>query len=249
MTYGTIDELLARMAADLETLNAENDARRFFHATYMRTTQAVAAEIKQGGFLDGAWLERWDLAFASLYVDALAAALSGDAVPGPWRVAFDAAARRPNLPPLRHVLFGLNAHINYDLPQALLSVISSTDFDDPEIIQMRAADHTHVDAVLQSRVGDEDAELTAVSQVTLVDRVLKPANQAASRRFLAEARAKVWRNTRVLDQARRESQDRYTALLEKLERLCATRVLDLTRPGPVLLHLAQRGFGVLLPGA
>jgi hypothetical protein len=31
--------------------------------------------------------------------------------------------------------------------------------------------------------------------------------------------------------------------------LCAGRVRDLTAPGQVLLRLARRGFGVLLPGA
>jgi hypothetical protein len=32
-----------------------------------------------------------------------------------------------------------------------------------------------------------------------------------------------------------------------LERLSAARVADLTRPGNVLLRLAARGFGVILP--
>jgi hypothetical protein len=248
MTYASIDELLARMRADLAELNAAGDARRFFHATYMRTTQAVAAEIERGGFADPDWVRRWDLAFAELYVDAaLGAAQAGQPVPGPWRVAFDTAASRPAAAPLQHVLFGLNAHINFDLPQALLAVISSADFDDPTVIARRAADHRHVDTVLQSRVGAEDDELGAVSRVTLLDRLLRPANRAASRRFLAEAREKVWHNTVVLDRARRVGEAEYATTLLELERRCAARVLDLTRPGPVLLRLARRGFGVTLP--
>jgi Family of unknown function (DUF5995) len=262
MTYDSIDHLLSRMRADLAELTAAGDARRFFHATYLRTTQAVADEIARGGFADEHWVREWDLAFASLYLDALDAGRCGDAsagsvgsdpesgpVSGPWRVAFDVARRRPELPPLRHVLFGLNAHINYDLPQALLAVISVADFDNEELLHRREADHNHVDAVLQARVGTEDAELGAVSRVTLVDRLLRPANQAASRRFLAEARGKVWRNATVLDRARRQGPERYRDVLAELERLCAQRVLDLTAPGPVLLTLARRGFGVLLPGA
>jgi hypothetical protein len=214
----------------------------------MRTTQAVADEIARGGFADSDWVRRWDLAFAELYVDAaLGAAQAGRPVPGPWRVAFDAAATRPAAAPLQHVLFGLNAHINYDLPQALLAVISPAEFDDPELLSRREADHRHVDAVLQSRVGAEDDELGAVSKVTLLDRLLRPANRAASRRFLAEARQKVWHNVVVLDRARRVSDDAYATTLLDLERRCAARVLDLTRPGPVLLRLARNGFGVLLP--
>ena len=250
MTYDSLDDLVDRMRADLAALAAAGDARRFFHATYLRTTQAVADEIRRGGFVDAGWVSRWDLAFAVLYVDAaLGAAQRGEPVPGPWQVAFDTAAQRPDAPPLRHVLFGLNAHINYDLPQALLAVISPTDFDDPVVVRRRVADHRHVDAVLQARVGAEDDELVAASKLTLLDRLLRPANRAASRRFLAEAREKVWRNAIALDRARRAGDAAYARALAELEQRCAARVLDLTRPGPVLLRLARRGFGVLLAGA
>ena len=249
MTGEGIDSLLARMRTDLTMLEQSRDARRFFHSTYLRTTEAVADEIARGGFTDPDWVRDWDVAFARRYLDALDADENGAPVAGPWRVAFDAARGQPGLPPLRHVLFGINAHINYDLPQALLDVISPADFDDPRIRRGREIDHRRVDEVLRDRVGAEDAELGAVSRVTLLDRLLRPANKAASRRFLAEARAKVWRNTTALDRARRAGPVQYTAVLAELERRCAERVRDLTAPGPVLLNLARRGFGVLLPGA
>jgi hypothetical protein len=243
----SIDGLLQDMQADLTRLEVAQDARRFFHATYMRTTQAVADEIAAGGFADDAWVTHWDLAFARFYLDALYADQQGNAVSTPWRVAFDAAREQPDLPPLRHVLFGLNAHINYDLPQALIEVISSADFDDPAVLRAREADHRHLDVVLHARVGAEDDELGEVSRVSLLDRLMRPANRAASRRFLTEARAKVWRNAVALDRARRAGADPYASVLAELERRCAARVLDLTAPGPVLFSLARRGFGVLLP--
>jgi hypothetical protein len=241
-----IATLIARMRADLDGLI---DARRFFHATYLRTTVAVAAEIGRGGFADNAWASRWDLAFAELYVNALDADRRGDAVSGPWRIAFDAAREQPDVPPLRHVLFGLNAHINFDLPQALLAVISPAHFDDPNVLRSRQADHRHVDAVLQARVGAEDEELNAISTSSLLDRLLRPANRAATRRFLAEARAKVWRNAVVLDRARRSGSGDYASELAVLEELATARVRDLTRPGHVLISLARKGFGVVIPGA
>ena len=78
-----IEELIGRMAALLESLQATGDPRRYFHATYQRTTVAVAEELKRGGFADPEWVERWDVAFADLYLDALQAALAGRARPGP----------------------------------------------------------------------------------------------------------------------------------------------------------------------
>jgi hypothetical protein len=246
MCAGTLDDLVGRMERELDGLDG---ARRHFHATYLRTTRAVVAEIERGGFADGAWLTRWDLVFASLYLDALDADRRGAPVSEPWRVAFSVADREPDLPPLRHVLFGMNAHINYDLPQALVAVVSSADFDDPAVLRGREADHRHLDSVLQSRVAAEGAELDAVSRVRRVDRLLGPANRAATRRFVAESRAKVWRNAVVLDRARRGGPEGYVVKLAELERLCAAKVRELAAPGPVLLKLARRGFGVLLPEA
>ena len=148
------------MAALLEPLQAAGDQRQHFHATYQRTTIAVAEELKRGGFADTEWVEQWDVAFADLYLDALEAALAGGEPTRPWSIAFGAPA---GLPPLRHVLLGMNAHINYDLPQALLAVISDEQFDDPALLARREADHRAIDNVLASRVAAEDDELTSLS--------------------------------------------------------------------------------------
>ena len=62
-----LDALIERMEASLAGLRERRDPRRFFHAAYLRTTRAVAAELAAGGFLDAAWVQRWDVAFAGFY--------------------------------------------------------------------------------------------------------------------------------------------------------------------------------------
>lgn len=241
-----IDELIARMEALLEALRAAGDQRRYFHATYQRTTIAVAQRLRDGGFDDAGWVERWDVAFADLYLDALAAALAGRRPARPWEVAFGAAA---DLPPLRHVLLGMNAHINYDLPQALLAVITDQEFADPVLLARRKADHRAIDEVLAARVGAESDELAAVSgpsAPTRLDRLLRPASQLATRRFLREAREKVWANAVALSGARASGPEAYASALERLADLSAAKVTALQAPGQVLLKLAVSGFGVRL---
>jgi hypothetical protein len=243
---GVIDELIARMEALLEALRAAGDQRRYFHATYQRTTIAVAQRLRDGGFDDAGWVERWDVAFADLYLDALAAALAGRRPARPWEVAFGAAA---DLPPLRHVLLGMNAHINYDLPQALLAVITDQEFADPVLLARRKADHRAIDEVLAARVGAESDELAAVSgpsAPTRLDRLLRPASQLATRRFLREAREKVWANAVALSGARASGPEAYASALERLADLSAAKVTALQAPGQVLLKLAVSGFGVRL---
>ena len=87
-----IDALLRRMERLLAPLEAGGDPARFFLATYLRTTRAVAEEMPRGGFRDPGWVERWDVAFADLYLDAVTDAQAGRRPPGPWAVAFGPAA-------------------------------------------------------------------------------------------------------------------------------------------------------------
>ena len=243
----SIDSVVARMTALLDELTGAGDARAAFHATYLRTTRAVAAALRAGAFLDGDWVERWDVAFAGLYLDALEASRRGEPVPRPWSVAFAAASGQRSLPALRHVLLGMNAHINYDLPQALLAVISDAEFDDPALLARREADHRKIDEVLSARVRAEDDELRELAPSrSWRDVALQPLNRAATRRFLRESRAKVWANAATLSRSRRQGEEAYAARLAQLEELSAHRVADLERPGPVLLRLAAGGFGVLL---
>src|SRR5215813_11823403 len=241
----TIDEVIGRLQRLLGPLADAGDPRQYFHATYLRTTMAVAAEIKRGGFVDPEWTERWDVAFASFYIDALEAAIAGGQPSRPWAIAFSAPA---DMPALNQVLFGMNAHINFDLPQALLAVITDEEFDDPAVTARREADHRNIDRVLASRVAAEDDVLIGISGPgSLLNRLLKPLNELGSQRFLREAREKVWANAVVLSQARRRGPAAYDRVLAQLSDLSAAKVAALQDTGLVLLKLAVTGFGVRMP--
>ncbi|GAA5113943.1 hypothetical protein GCM10023339_18900 [Alloalcanivorax gelatiniphagus] len=238
-----VDGVVRGMTARLHQLRPDQDHLRHFLGTYQRTTVAVGRALDDGLFEDPAWVERWDVAFAEMYLHALDAHVAGGAPSRPWRLAFDAPH---GIPGLGHVLLGMNAHVNYDLPQALLTVISDADFDDSSLMASRRRDHERIDAVLASRVAAEDHELGAHGR-SLTNRVLRPLHQLSSVRFLREARAKVWHNTLQLHVARLAGSAAYDSRLTELEVLSAARVADLLAPGQVLLRLAVAGFGVKLP--
>jgi hypothetical protein len=241
---GAVDAVVATMQSRLEGLTPAQEALREFLGTYQRTTLAVGTAVDEGLFEDPEWVEQWDVAFAELYLAALDAHLAGGTPSRPWRLAFDAPA---DLPPLRLVLLGINAHVNYDLPQALLAVIPDEDFADAGLLGRRHRDHERIDGVLAGRVAAEDDELASRSARSLLDRALQPLNRLASKRFLREARLKVWHNTAELQVARLAGPAAYDARLAELEVLSAARIADLLAPGQVLLRLAVAGFGVVLP--
>ncbi|MDQ1538547.1 MAG: hypothetical protein QOE58_2940 [Actinomycetota bacterium] len=245
LSESPIAAVVADMQQRLDRLPARLSHHAVFLSTYQRTTKAVGNEVDREFFEDPEWVERWDIAFAQLYLNPLDAELAHKGrVPRPWRLAFAAS---PDLPPLRHVLLGINAHVNYDLPQALLAVISVDDFSDHLLMDRRRRDHERIDKVLASRVGAEDNELTAIGGATLLDRLLTPLNRLGSKRFLREARQKVWHNTRELHSARVKGPAEYADRLAELELLSAAKIADLLQPGQVVLRLAIAGFGVTLP--
>ena len=241
-----VDALVRRMTGALDQLSSEGDPGRFFLGTYLRITQAIGAAIDAGRFEDPDWVAAWDVDFAELYLDALVAHRTRPGTaPRPWELAFGAD---PGLPPEAHVLLGVNAHINFDLPQSMVRVIPPADMADGDLVARRHRDHEAIDTVLAAQVALEDRALQAAGgRRTVLDRVAAPANRLAVRIFLTESRRRVWANTQQLHAARLRGADAYARRVTDLSDVAAARVADLLRPGPVLLRLAVRGFGVRLP--
>jgi Family of unknown function (DUF5995) len=238
----TISQVVEELQQRTEALPPDQLHHRTFITAYQRTTQAVGDAVDAAFFEDPDWVVRWDVAFAHLFLVAHDAYQMGRHVPRPWRLAFQAD---PALPTIVHLLLGMNAHINYDLPPATLSVITDHDFEDPVLMDRRRRDHERIDRILARRVAAEDHTIGGARRV--LDRILTPANRLSSRRFLREARHKVWLNVAELQRARLEGADVYSGRLAELEMLAAAKIADLMRPGQVLLRLAMTGFGVTLP--
>jgi hypothetical protein len=132
----------------------------------------------------------------------------------------------------------------------MVRVIPPDDMADDDVVARRHRDHGAIDGILAGQVAREDRALQAAGGGrTLLDRAAAPVNRLAVRMFLAESRRKVWANTLQLHAARLAGPEAYAVRVAALSEAAAERVADLLRPGPVLLRLAVRGFGVRLPPA
>jgi hypothetical protein len=176
-----VAEVVGRLQQRLDELPPRLAHRRPFLETYLRITEAVGQAVAAGDFEDDAWVRRWDVAFAGLFLAAHDADLSGGAVPRPWRLAF---AADPALPPLVHVLVELNAHVNWDLPQALLAVVDDQDLTSAPLLASRLRDHDRINVVLAARTMAEGRLLNG----RLVGRLMLPVNTRLTHRFLPRAR-------------------------------------------------------------
>ena len=116
----TVAEVIARMEAIASPL-PRGDGVACFARLYLAVTQGVEARLAGTVFEDPRFLERLDVAFADLFFDAVDA---NDKDPGTtphaWLPLFESRSKH-GIAPLQFAFAGMNAHINRDLPVALVS--------------------------------------------------------------------------------------------------------------------------------
>ena len=118
-TLATIGEVIQVMQ-DLDNMLLSSDGLKWFNLLYLRVTQAVYEKPPSGGWDDQKWLSLLDINFARLYFDALANSCTDPTkVPRAWMALFE-SRDNPNIERVQFALAGINAHINHDLPLALV---------------------------------------------------------------------------------------------------------------------------------
>jgi hypothetical protein len=140
----SVADVIDRMR-QLSATMPEGDGVRAFNEMYRVTTEHVATAIDAARFTDPEFMTRLDVHFANLYLVALAQLDAGSTTaPRSWRALFD-ARDQPGISQLQFAVAGMNAHINYDLPRALVLTVHELGGTlDPT----RLADYTAVNLVL-----------------------------------------------------------------------------------------------------
>jgi len=145
----SVDDVL-RTLRSIDAICADADGLKWFNWLYLQVTEAVAARVAAGGFASLTWLADLDVRFAQLYFDALRSALAGGRCPGCWRVMFDARTNT-RLARIQLALAGMNAHINRDLPEAIVATCAAT-HTTPAHSTAQYADYTSVNSTLESLI-------------------------------------------------------------------------------------------------
>jgi Family of unknown function (DUF5995) len=115
----SVDEAIERMQ-EIEAALPTADGLACFNRMYLEVTQDVNDRIGQGYFSDPEFLTTLDVVFANIYFDAVdAVVVEPHALPVAWQPLLEARSR-PDIYPIQFALAGMNAHINHDLPIALV---------------------------------------------------------------------------------------------------------------------------------
>ena len=223
----TIADVIRTMVS-IDAMCRDDDGLKWFNWLYLQVTQAAAARVSSGGFTDPVWLAELDVQFARLYFDALASTLSGQSAPDCWQVLFEqrdhAAIAR-----IQFALAGINAHINHDLPLAIVATCDATSTI-PQHGGTQYADYTALNSTLDDLI--ESAKQTL--RVRLPGDALPPVshlNDTIAAWNVSAARESAWRNAEVLWQIR-TFPPLYSAFLDTLGGFTAVVSKTLLVPVP-----------------
>jgi len=144
-SVATVAEAIARMQSIDTTLPA-HDGVACFNRMYLDVTQQVEQHIEAGTFSDPSCMTELDVVFANLYFTAVDAPDSA-AVPAVWRPLFTRRSD-PGIEPVQFALAGMNAHINHDLPMAVVATCAA--IGGAPLDGTHHADYQKVDALLDA---------------------------------------------------------------------------------------------------
>jgi hypothetical protein len=202
----SIAEAITRMEA-IDASAPASDGVACFNRMYLEVTQQVDKDLGQQFFADPTFMTRFDVAFANLYFDAVNAA-AGQSAPGQsaggaagqstvplaWRPLFERRGET-GIEPIQFALAGMNAHINHDLPMAV--VATCVDLATTPTAGTHLADYQKVDGLLDA--AEQSVRQSFESSTELaVDRHLQAVEDLVCNWTINSARDLAWGNALLL---------------------------------------------------
>ncbi len=191
----TVPEVVDRLRAICAALPDDDGVARFARM-YLDVTLGVEHSLVGRALRDPRYLARLDVVFANLFFDAFAASVRAPAdLPRAWAPLFD-CRRRHGIAPLQHAVAGMNAHINRDLPIALVS--TATELDLPlDDASPQHADFLTVNVMLAEAEQRVKGEF-ATGLLGFLDRWFGSVDDRVAMWDISRARDAAWSNAKLL---------------------------------------------------
>ncbi len=190
----TIPEVIAEMQ-EIDSALPRKDGVAIFNRLYLQVTLAVDSASAGTEFENTIFVDRLDVVFAGLYFDAEATIDSGADCPVAWRPLVETRSQARE--PIQFALAGMAAHINHDLPIAVVSTCEELGLV-PEDDSAVHRDYQRVDALLAT-VETKVAGWFDTGLVADIEDVTPEKTDAAIAMWsIAGARDVAWDHAKVL---------------------------------------------------
>lgn len=220
----------------------ESDPHGIFSALYLQMTRRVSQGIDEGLFDDGERMDRFDTLFANRYFTALSQRRAGEEPTRSWRVAFEGAEERDNIA-LQHMLLGVNAHINFDLPIAAADTA-------PGAIGDLQDDFERINTIISTLLDEAQEVLNEASRgMRLIDLLGGDVDEWLATFSIQKMRAHAWEEATALVGL---SPERRARAVRASDRRIANLGRLITRPPRILqaavelIRLGERGRTVAI---
>jgi hypothetical protein len=200
------------------------DGVAYFNRLYMQVTKAVQAATASVTFADPHFTERLDVVFAGLYFAAQATLGTGASCPVAWRPLIE--ERAAGRAPIQFAIVGMNAHINHDLPIAVVQTCQELGVA-PEDGSPQHADYQRVNGILADVEGQVASWFETGLIADVVDVVPQDVDNAVAMWSIADARDLAWSHAKLLWRLRRDPHlaDAYGDFLARLVELSGRGIL------------------------
>ncbi len=192
------------------------DGLACFNRMYRLVTQSVRLRIGAGFFADSVWMDHLDVVFGNLYLAALIVS-DGPAEPVPraWAALLEQRSNS-RVTPLQFALAGMNAHINHDLPVALVN--TCLDLGTAPGAGTHRQDYDQINSIL-AEAERSVRESVEGGFLLSADRVLPGLQDVIANWDVVKARETAWANAATLWAIRQVSPAVADDYLDGLDRL------------------------------
>ena len=230
----TIDEVLIALDQIVADSVSSDNYLCLFALVYRDTTAEIKAAIEAKKFEDPDRMEKMDVIFANLYIQAYRDYAKGLTVSESWKSAFKSA--KSNLAIVQHIMLGMNAHINLDLSVAAASVVSGA-----KILDLKH-DFMVVNEILASLTNKMQRGLGKVSlMMKLLDIFGYQKDEKIINFSIARARDFAWQNTMELALT---AENMKKARVAEIDKNVAALSRHLKEPPGRLLPLLLKGISL-----
>jgi hypothetical protein len=190
----SVPEVITRMEGLVAAFPA-TDGVACFVRMYLTVTREVAHRIGAGFFADPDFMTRLDVVFANLFFAAVDGwAANPRAMPRSWTVLFARRSDR-DVAPLQFALAGMNAHINHDLPLAV--VATCRDLATAPDENSHEADYDKVNVVL-GELAETIRQSFETGIILELDRQFSGLENVVGNFSISSAREVAWANAVTL---------------------------------------------------
>jgi hypothetical protein len=215
VSVNTVPEVVARMQA-LDAVLPVQDGLKWFNFLYRMVTEQILADIVASRWQDGPWLAELDVVFARLFFEAIVVWIkTPQQCPRAWVPLFERRQDR-HVARVQFGMAGMNAHINRDLPLAVVRTCEARGLV-PHRGSPQHADYDRVNSILEA-VEIRAMEAMATGIIGEASRDLGRLDDIVAMWDVRKAREAAWVSGEVLWTLRSSPQlgSDYLAVLDRM---------------------------------